>query len=58
MHNNIKMGIWIPNKLGVPNQTFIKYKIQEGYEKFFRVGEDIYSCAILPRQILIGKKLH
>ena len=38
------MSIWTPKKLGIPSQTFIKYRnTQESYEKLFRVGEGIYS---------------
>lgn len=58
MYNNIKMGVWIVNKLGAPNPTFIKYRnTLESYGKFSRIGETrAFSKQI--RQILLGKNLH
>ena len=42
------MVVWIANKLGAPNPTFIKYRnTLESYEKFSRAGEGIYSFGIL-----------
>ena len=33
------MGIWMPKKLGAPNQNLMKYRnTLESYEKLYRVG--------------------
>ena len=58
MYNNVKMGVWVANKLGALNPTFIKYRnTLESYETFSRVFE---ARAFLKqiRQILLGKNLH
>ena len=57
MYNNTKMGVWIANKLGAPNATFIKYRnTLESYEKFSRIGEAIAFFKQI-RQVLLVKKL-
>lgn len=58
MYNNVKMGVWVANKLGALNPTFIKYRnTLESYETFSRIVE---ARAFLKqiRQILFGKNLH
>ena len=40
MYNNVKMGVWVANKLGALNPTFIKYRnTLESYETFSRIVE-------------------
>ena len=58
MYNNVKMGVWVANKLGALNPTFIKYRnTLESYETFSRIVE---ARAFLKqiRQILFGKNVH
>ena len=58
MYNNVKIGVWVANKLGALNPTFIKYRnTLESYETFSRIVE---ARAFLKqiRQILFGKNLH
>ena len=58
MYNNVKIGVWVANKLGALNPTFIKYRnTLESSETFSRIVE---ARAFLKqiRQILFGKNLH